>query len=120
MNGKSNEEAIKDEREPMNDYGIGILDDHLVSNNAPDYANGEEEKYKEGRCELLKNPRKISPTCKIDRFEVIKYSFGPTEEFVAIKECGYDNWMRTDEDVCYAYRYIFTKMDKGWFVTRAE
>ncbi|GJS51565.1 hypothetical protein Tco_0624927 [Tanacetum coccineum] len=96
--GKRNEEEIK---EPMNDYGIGDSGDHLVSNNAPDYANDEEEQYKE-------------------RFEVIKYSFGPTEEFVAIKECGYDDWMRTKEDACHAYQDIFTKMDKGWFVTRAE
>ncbi|GJR68925.1 hypothetical protein Tco_0014990 [Tanacetum coccineum] len=50
MNGKTNEEAVKDEREPMNDYGIGDSNDHLVLNNAPDYANEEEEQYKEGRC----------------------------------------------------------------------
>ncbi|GJY38565.1 hypothetical protein Tco_0424929 [Tanacetum coccineum] len=41
--GKSNEEVIKDEREPMNDYSIGDSDDHLISNNAPDYANEEQE-----------------------------------------------------------------------------
>ncbi|GKA84646.1 hypothetical protein Tco_0806241 [Tanacetum coccineum] len=29
--GMSNEKAIKDEREPMDEYGIGNLDDHLVS-----------------------------------------------------------------------------------------
>ncbi|GJS70411.1 hypothetical protein Tco_0703252, partial [Tanacetum coccineum] len=46
---KSNEEAIKDEREPMEDYGVSDSDDHLVSNNAPDYANEEEEQYKERR-----------------------------------------------------------------------
>ncbi|GJV96308.1 hypothetical protein Tco_1547885 [Tanacetum coccineum] len=45
---KTNEEAIKDEREPMNDYGIDDSNDHLVLNNAPDYANEEEEQYKEG------------------------------------------------------------------------
>ncbi|GKD46106.1 hypothetical protein Tco_1270751 [Tanacetum coccineum] len=57
--GKSNEEEIK---EPMNDYGVGDSGDHLVSNNAPDYANDEEEQYKERRCELLRNPHKILPT----------------------------------------------------------
>nr|GEZ15646.1 hypothetical protein [Tanacetum cinerariifolium] len=110
--GKSNEEEIKDEREPMNGYGVGDSDDHLVLNNAPDYANEEEEQYKEGRCKLLNNPREILPTCKIKRFEVMKYSIGPTKEFVAIKECGHDDWMRTDEDACHAYQDIFTKIDE--------
>ncbi|GJZ63555.1 hypothetical protein Tco_0619976 [Tanacetum coccineum] len=118
--GKSNEETIKDEKEPMKDYGIGNSDDHLVSNNARDYANEEEKKYKEGRCKLLKNLYEILPTCKIERFEVIKYSFGPMEEFVAIKEYGYEDWMKTKEDMYHAYQDIFTKMEEGWFMTRAE
>ncbi|GJY01456.1 hypothetical protein Tco_0359608 [Tanacetum coccineum] len=77
--GKSNEEAKKEEREPMNDYGIGNSDDHLASNNEPKHANEEEEQYNEERCELVRNPCKILPTCKIERFEVIKYSFGLAE-----------------------------------------
>ncbi|GJY71559.1 hypothetical protein Tco_0475262 [Tanacetum coccineum] len=98
----------------MNDYGVGDFDDHLVPNNAPDYASEEEEQYKEGRCELLRIPYEIMPTCKIERFEAIKYSFGPVEEFVAIKECRYDDWMRTEEDASHAYQDIFTNMDEGW------
>ncbi|GKA28822.1 hypothetical protein Tco_0715067 [Tanacetum coccineum] len=104
---KSHEEAIKDKREPMDDYGISDSDDHLVSNNAPDYVNEEEEQYKERRWELLGNPNQELPTCKIKRI-------------VAIKECGYNDWIRTKKDVCYACRDIFTKMDEGWFMTRAE
>ncbi|GKA24254.1 hypothetical protein Tco_0710287 [Tanacetum coccineum] len=77
--GKSNEEAIKEEREPMNDYGIGNSDDHLASNNEPKHANEEEEQYNEGRWKLVRNSHKILPTCKIERFEEIKYSFGPAE-----------------------------------------
>ncbi|GJY68702.1 hypothetical protein Tco_0471684 [Tanacetum coccineum] len=95
-------------------------DDHLVSNNARDYANKEEEQYKERGCDLLRNPHMILPTCKIERFKVIKYSFGPAEEFFAIKECGYDDWIRTKDDACHAYRDMFTKINEGWFVTRAE
>ncbi|GJV89748.1 hypothetical protein Tco_1533686 [Tanacetum coccineum] len=117
---KCNEEAIKDERKPMKDYGISDSDDHLVSNNACDYANKEEQQYKERGCDLLRNPHMILPTCKIERFKVIKYSFGPAEEFFAIKECGYDDWIRTKDDACHAYRDMFTKINEGWFVTRAE
>ncbi|GJW23328.1 hypothetical protein Tco_0033950 [Tanacetum coccineum] len=118
--GKSNKKEIKDERKPMDDYGIGDSDDHLVSNNALNYLNEEKEQYKERGCGLLTNPHKIPPTYKIERFEVIKYSFRPAEEFVAIKECGYNDWMKTKDDACHAYRDIFAKMDEGWFVTRAK
>ncbi|GJR19000.1 hypothetical protein Tco_0967527 [Tanacetum coccineum] len=92
----------------------------LIVDNEPYHDNEEEEQYKEGRCELLGNPNQEPPTCKIERFEVIKYSFGPAEEFVAIKECGYNDWIKTEEDACHAYRDIFAKMDEGWYVTRAE
>ncbi|GKE44484.1 hypothetical protein Tco_1471768, partial [Tanacetum coccineum] len=104
-----NEEATKDERKPINDYGVGDSDDHLILNNAPDYANKEEEQYKKRGCDILRNPHEIPPTCKIERFEVIKYSFGPVEEFVAIKEYGYNDWMKTEEDACHVYRDIFAK-----------
>ncbi|GJV93512.1 hypothetical protein Tco_1541325 [Tanacetum coccineum] len=81
--------------------------------NEPYHANEEEEQYKEGRCELLGNPNQEPLTCKIERFEVIKYSFGPVKEFVAIKECGYNDWIKTEEDACHAYQDIFAKMDEG-------
>nr|GEX44475.1 SGNH hydrolase-type esterase domain-containing protein [Tanacetum cinerariifolium] len=45
--GKSNEKAINDEREPMNDHDIDDFGNDLVQNNARDYANEEEEPYKE-------------------------------------------------------------------------
>nr|GEW15525.1 hypothetical protein [Tanacetum cinerariifolium] len=57
-------------------------------------------------------------------YEIIDHYCVPfrfkTEEYVAIKECGYDDWTRIEEDACHAYQDIFTKMDEGWFVTRAE
>ncbi|GJY74274.1 hypothetical protein Tco_0478705 [Tanacetum coccineum] len=52
------------------------------------------------RCELLGNPHQEPPVCKIGRFEVIKYSFGPAEKYIAIKECEHDDWQRTEEDAC--------------------
>ncbi|GJY15399.1 putative ribonuclease H-like domain-containing protein [Tanacetum coccineum] len=58
--------------------------------------------------------------CKIRIFEMIKYSFGQDEEYVAIKECEYVDSTRTNEDACRAYQEIFCYMDEGWVVTRAE
>ncbi|GJZ20920.1 hypothetical protein Tco_0557959 [Tanacetum coccineum] len=51
----------------------------------------EEEHENEERCELFDNPHQETLVCKIRRFEMIKYSFGQDEEYVAIKECEYDD-----------------------------
>ncbi|GJT15938.1 hypothetical protein Tco_0874644 [Tanacetum coccineum] len=60
------------------------------------------------------------PVCNIRRFEMIKYSFGQDEEYVAIKEDEYDDLERTSEDACRAYQEIFRMMDEGWMITRVE
>ncbi|GJZ28558.1 retrovirus-related pol polyprotein from transposon TNT 1-94, partial [Tanacetum coccineum] len=73
-----------------------------------------EEQYEEDRWEMLGNPRQELPVCKIKRFEVIKYSFGPAEKYIVIKECEYDDLTKTEEDVCHAYQRIFCIMDEGW------
>ncbi|GJU38050.1 hypothetical protein Tco_1186404 [Tanacetum coccineum] len=94
--GRSDKEAIHDEREPTNDHNIRGFDNHLVRDNAPYHTNEEKEQYKEERCKLLRNLRQGQPVCKIERFKVIKYSFGPAEKFVAIKECAYEDCTRTE------------------------
>ncbi|GJW95282.1 hypothetical protein Tco_0174954 [Tanacetum coccineum] len=58
--------------------------------------------------------------CTIQRFEMIKYSFGQGEEYVAIKEDEYDDLARTSNNACRTYQEIFRMMDEGWMVTRAE
>ncbi|GJV21069.1 hypothetical protein Tco_1370089 [Tanacetum coccineum] len=102
--GRNDEEAIHEERKPNDNHGIRNFDNDLVWNNAPCHANEEEDQYGEDRCELLGNPRQEPPVCKIRRFKVIKYSFGPTEKYIAIKECEHDDWTRTKEDACHAYQ----------------
>nr|GFC12787.1 hypothetical protein [Tanacetum cinerariifolium] len=59
------------------------------------------------------------PVCNIRIFEMIKYSFGQDEEYVAVKEDEYDDLGRTNNDACRAYQEIFRMMDEGWMVTRA-
>ncbi|GJY15671.1 hypothetical protein Tco_0386093 [Tanacetum coccineum] len=111
---------IQDGKEPNDNNNIGNFSDNPVPNNIPYYANEEVEQYEEDGCELLRNPRQEPTVSRIERFEVIKYSFRPGEKYVAIKECEHDNRMRTKEDACHAYKDIFCIMDEGWFVTRAE
>nr|GEU28698.1 putative reverse transcriptase domain-containing protein [Tanacetum cinerariifolium] len=54
------------------------------------------------------------PLCTIRRFEIIKYFFGPAEQFMGIKEQECDGEGRIEEDTCKAYQDIFRKMDEGW------
>ncbi|GKA95369.1 hypothetical protein Tco_0817407 [Tanacetum coccineum] len=115
---KNDEEAIREERNPNDDHGK--FDNNLVQDNVPYHVSEEEEQYKKERCELLGNPRQEPPVCKIGRFEVINYSVGPAEKYIAIKECEHDDQTRTEEDACHTYQEIFRIMDEGWFVTRAE
>ncbi|GJT11802.1 hypothetical protein Tco_0858844 [Tanacetum coccineum] len=72
------------------------------------------------RHELCGNETHELPVYNIRRFEMIKYSFGQDEEFVAVKENEYEDWTSTSEDACQAYQKIFRMMDEGWMVTRTE
>ncbi|GJW36136.1 hypothetical protein Tco_0059056 [Tanacetum coccineum] len=54
------------------------------------------------------------PVCNIRRFEMIKYSFGDDEEYVAIKENQFDDLTSTSKDAIHAYQEIFLTMDEGW------
>ncbi|GKE04274.1 hypothetical protein Tco_1396292, partial [Tanacetum coccineum] len=51
--------------------------------------------------------------CKSEKFEVIKYSLGPNEEYIAIKSCEYNAWERNKDCVSHIYQVIFRKKDKG-------
>ncbi|GJU51721.1 hypothetical protein Tco_1221276 [Tanacetum coccineum] len=75
----------------------------------------ENEHEDEERCELFE-----LSVCTVRRFEMIKYSFGQDEEYVAIKEDEYEDLTSTSEDACRAYQEIFRMIDEGWMATRAE
>ncbi|GKF37688.1 hypothetical protein Tco_0114446 [Tanacetum coccineum] len=96
-NNKNNEEVIREEREPNDDHGIGNFDNDFVRDNAPYHANKEDEQCEKDRCELLGPPSSHQelPICKIVKFEVIKYSFGLGEKYIAIKEQEHGDWTRT-------------------------
>ncbi|GJW35171.1 hypothetical protein Tco_0058091 [Tanacetum coccineum] len=61
----------------------------------------EEEQHEEGQCDLFEDPTQKLLVCKIRRFEMIKYSFGQEEEYVAVKEYEYDDLK--NKDACQAY-----------------
>ncbi|GKE55713.1 hypothetical protein Tco_1494898 [Tanacetum coccineum] len=66
------------------------------------------------RQEICSNETHELPVCTIRRFEMIKYSFGQDEEYVAVKEDEYKDLTSTSEDACRTYQEIFRMMDEGW------
>ncbi|GJS10724.1 hypothetical protein Tco_0367520 [Tanacetum coccineum] len=80
---------------PSKDGYENTIHDHEERENEKEHGNEE-------RCELFDNPHQETPVYKI-RFEMIKYSFGQDEEYVAIKECEYDDLTKTNVDACRAY-----------------
>ncbi|GJX31089.1 hypothetical protein Tco_0240944 [Tanacetum coccineum] len=107
-----------DNREPMqddddDDDDIMDLDNYLIPQNASYYVDEEEERFKERKSKLLGIPYEKPPTFKSEKFKVIRYSLGPAEEYVAIKEHEYDIWLRNEENVSQVYQEIFCKKDEG-------
>ncbi|GKE20556.1 hypothetical protein Tco_1432068 [Tanacetum coccineum] len=39
----------------------------------------------------------IKRVCEAERFEAIKYSLGPKEEYIAVRRCEYNTWERNEE-----------------------
>ncbi|GJX12701.1 hypothetical protein Tco_0204459 [Tanacetum coccineum] len=107
-----------DNHEPMDDDDIKDSNDYLIPKDAPYYVDEEEKGFKERRSKLLGIPYKKPPMFKSEKFKVIKYSFGPAEEYVSIREYEYDLWVRIKENVSNFYQDIFDKKDEGWFVTK--
>ncbi|GJX71804.1 hypothetical protein Tco_0308975 [Tanacetum coccineum] len=118
----TNEESSDsdDEDEVAEIFRIDTNDNFENTNRDHEEREYEMEHEDEERCESFNDTTRNAPVCNIRRFEMIKYSFGEDEEYVAIKEHEYDDLTSTNEDACRTYQEIFRRMDEGWMVTRAE
>ncbi|GJV85671.1 hypothetical protein Tco_1525569 [Tanacetum coccineum] len=70
--------------------------------------------------EKINNEQPNEGVCRVDKFEVIKYTIGDNEEFLSIctREC--DSWAQTVNRVLSVYHDIFRKKDEGWTVHRTK
>ncbi|GKB36009.1 hypothetical protein Tco_0880951 [Tanacetum coccineum] len=117
-NREVDQERFDNHKLVEDDDDIMDLNDYLIRQDASYYVD-EEERFKEKR-KLLRMPYEKPPTFKSEKIEVIKYSLGPKEEYVAIKEYEYDIWLQTEENVSRIYEEIFRKKDEGLSVTRMK
>ncbi|GJZ15596.1 hypothetical protein Tco_0551273, partial [Tanacetum coccineum] len=109
-------EALEDgelKQEALRNKGImkGLINEDDESSDE----DGESEEHK-----LCGNETRELPVCQIERYMMIKYSFGDDEKYIAIKKDEYDDFTSTSEEACRAYQEIFQMMDEGWMVTRDE
>ncbi|GJR48067.1 hypothetical protein Tco_1316170 [Tanacetum coccineum] len=58
--------------------------------------------------------------CRVDIFEVIKYSIGDNEEFMGIHTLERHSWAQTVNGISSIYLDIFRKKDEGWTVHRTS
>nr|GEW25094.1 hypothetical protein [Tanacetum cinerariifolium] len=105
------EEELDDEPKEDNGDDIGDLDDYLLRNNAPFVIDEEEDLYKERRWKVLGIPYKILSMCNSEKFDVINYSLGPEEEYVAIKENEYSVWIKQKNTSLYG---VSSNMDTAY------
>ncbi|GJU92481.1 hypothetical protein Tco_1304904 [Tanacetum coccineum] len=116
LRNKAIKEGLISDDESNND-GWRRWESHEITYHDHDEIEYENEAHDE-RQELCETHE--LPVCNIRRFEMIKYSFGQDEEYVAVKEDEYDDLGRTNNDACRAYQEIFSMMDEGWMVTRSK
>ncbi|GKE27241.1 hypothetical protein Tco_1442625, partial [Tanacetum coccineum] len=96
------------QEKPWTDTGDG----YEIANHDHEEREYEYEHEDEERCELFDDHE--LPVCTIRIFEMIKYSFGQDEEYVAIKEDEYEDLTNTRKEAIHAYQEIFRMMDEGW------
>ncbi|GJS09862.1 hypothetical protein Tco_0366658 [Tanacetum coccineum] len=120
LRNKAIMEGLINEDDESNNEGWKRWNDFEITNDDRNEWEYENEHEDDERYELCGNETHELPVYTIRRFEIIKYSFGQDEEYVAVKEDKYEDLMSTSKDACQAYQEIFRMMDEGWMVTRAE
>nr|GEV13249.1 hypothetical protein [Tanacetum cinerariifolium] len=120
LRNKAIMEGLINEDVESNNEGWKNLDDFKNTNGDRNEWEYESEHEDDERYELCDKETHELPVCNIRRFEMIKYSFGQDEEYVAVKEYEYEDLTSTSEDTCRAYQEIFRIMDEGCMVTRME
>ncbi|GJT52399.1 ribonuclease H-like domain-containing protein [Tanacetum coccineum] len=107
LRNKAIMEGLINEDIESNNEGWKSWDDFEITNGDCNKWEYENEHEDDERYKLYGNETNELPVCTVRRFEMIKYSFGQDEEYVAIKEDEYEDLMSTSKDACQAYQEIF-------------
>ncbi|GJV15609.1 hypothetical protein Tco_1360932 [Tanacetum coccineum] len=105
-------EGLINEDDESSNNGWRRWDGYKIADHDQEEKEYENEHEDEERCELFDDHE--LPFCTIRIFEMIKYSCGHDEEYVAIKEYEYEGLTNTSKGAIHAYQEIFRIMDEGW------
>ena len=92
------------------------LDDYLIKDDYSNFINEGEEEFNKRKCKLLGITYHNPPMMISEKFEVIKYSLGTCEEYVAIKTKEFIRLTRSEENVSQLYGNILRMKYEGWDV----
>ncbi|GJU43850.1 hypothetical protein Tco_1201116 [Tanacetum coccineum] len=99
-----------DYRNPFNTTTRSFFNAHDERN----IKEGNELRQMKGKGDNKNDEKPIKRVCKPKKFEAIKYSVGPNEEYITIRRCEYNTWERNEESMSQIYQEIFQKKDNGW------
>ncbi|GKA21633.1 hypothetical protein Tco_0701622 [Tanacetum coccineum] len=99
LRNKATIEGMIDENDESSNNGWRKWDGYEISDHDQEEREYENEHEDEEKCESFDDHE--LPVCTIRRFEMIKYSFGQDEEYVAIKEDEYEGLMNTSKEAIY-------------------
>ncbi|GKD20885.1 hypothetical protein Tco_1222588, partial [Tanacetum coccineum] len=102
LKNKAIVEGIIDEDEESHNEALRRWDDY--KNTTHNYEMNDYTETDKERRELFNDTTHERSVCEIRRFEIIKYSFGEDEKYVAVKEHEYDDVTSTNEDACRTYQ----------------
>ncbi|GJT42304.1 hypothetical protein Tco_0951019 [Tanacetum coccineum] len=130
--GYDNDKLDYDKESSDNECNNGdhspLFDHHQNDNNKGDENNQMERRDHSNRPENFvqndapqsSNDKLNEGMCRMDKFEVIKYSVGDNEEFLGVRALEHNSWTQNVNGVSSIYLDIFRKKDEGWTVTRAK
>ncbi|GKB84141.1 hypothetical protein Tco_0956413, partial [Tanacetum coccineum] len=92
---------------PLNTATDSFFKDHYEH----DIKEGNELRQMKCKEDNKNNEQPNKRVCKAEKFEAIKYSLGPNEEYIAIRRCEYNAWERNED------RHRFKEIDEVGEVT---
>ncbi|GJU16531.1 hypothetical protein Tco_1144497 [Tanacetum coccineum] len=84
------------------DYGNPLntaTDSFFKAHDERDIKEGNELRKMKRKGENKNDEQPNKRVCKAKKFEAIKYSLGPNEEYIAVKRCEYTTWERNEDSI---------------------
>ncbi|GJV26144.1 hypothetical protein Tco_1378839 [Tanacetum coccineum] len=91
------------------DYGNPLntaTDSFFKAHDEHDIKEGNEMRQMKRKEDTKNVEQPNKKVCKAEKFEAIKYSLRPNEEYIAIRRCEYNTWERNEDSMSQIYQEI--------------